>query len=62
MLKFAPILLALVYAFGMYHFSAYRTRKELDTRSTLLADPRMKRLTDKMAAALDIPAIKEDGL
>jgi putative metalloprotease len=58
MLKFAPILLALVYAFGMYHFSAYRTRRELDARSTLLADPRMKRLTDKMARALDIPGIK----
>jgi putative metalloprotease len=58
MLKFAPILLALVYAFGMYHFSAYRTRKELDARSTLLADPRMKWLTDKMARALDIPGIK----
>lgn len=58
MLKFTPILLALLYAFATYHFSAWRTRRELDAQSTELADPRLKKLTDRLAAALDVPRIK----
>ena len=58
MLKFTPILLALLYGLAMYHFSAWRTRKELDARSTELADPALKRLTDRMAAALDLARIR----
>ena len=58
MLKFTPILLAILYAFAMYHFSAWRTKRELDARSTELADPRLKALTDRMAAALDLPRIR----
>ncbi|SFA76500.1 putative metalloprotease [Poseidonocella pacifica] len=58
MLKFTPILLALLYAVAMYHFSAWRTRRELDARSTELADPVLARLTDRMAAALELPRIR----
>ncbi len=58
MLKFTPILLAIVYALVMYKFSAWRTKAELDAKSTELADPDLKRLMDKMAAALDLPRIK----
>ncbi len=58
MLKFSPILFAIAYALVMYHFSAWRTAKELDARSTELADPVLKRLTDRMAQALDLPKIK----
>ncbi|EBA09647.1 M48 family metalloprotease [Sagittula stellata] len=58
MLKFTPILLAIVYALVMYHFSAWRTRRELDARSTELADPRLKKLTDRMAQALELPRIR----
>ncbi|WP_323764988.1 M48 family metalloprotease [Marinovum sp.] len=58
MLKFTPILLAILYALAMYHFSAWRTRKELDARSTELADPALKKLTDRMAAALDLARIR----
>lgn len=58
MLKFTPILLAILYALAMYHFSAWRTRKELDARSTELADPALKKLTDRMAAALDLAKIR----
>ncbi len=58
MLKFTPILLAIIYALVMYHFSAWRTRRELDARSTELADPRLKKLTDRMAQALDLPRIR----
>jgi putative metalloprotease len=58
MLKFTPILLAILYAVVMYRLSAWRTAKELDARSTELADPVLKKLTDRMAAALDLPRIK----
>jgi putative metalloprotease len=58
MLKFTPIILAILYAIVMYRLSAWRTAKELDARSTELADPVLKKLTDRMAAALDLPKIK----
>jgi len=58
MLKFTPILLAILYALAMYRFSVWRTRRELDEKSTELADPMLKVLTDRMAAALDLPKIR----
>ncbi len=58
MLKFTPILLAILYALIMYRFSAWRTAKALDARSTELADPVLRKLTDRMAAALDLSRIK----
>jgi len=57
MLKFTPILLAILYGLLMYRFSAWRTGKELDARSTQLADANLKRLTDRMAAALEVSRI-----
>ena len=57
MLKFAPILLAVIYGFAMYHFSAWRTARQLDAQSTPLADRKLKDLTDRMAAALDLKQI-----
>jgi putative metalloprotease len=58
MLKFTPILLAILYAVVMYRFSVWRTGRELDARSTELADPRLKALTDRMAASLELPKIR----
>jgi len=58
MLKLTPILLAVLYGLGMYRVSVWRTKRELDDRSTELADPRLKKLTDRMAQALDLPRIK----
>lgn len=58
MLRFAPILLALLYGIAMYRFSVWRTSKELDAKSTELADPILKSLTEDMARALDLPRIK----
>lgn len=58
MLKFTPILLAIIYALVMYRFSVWRTTRELDARSNELVDPNLKRLTDRMAAALDLPRIR----
>ena len=58
MIKFAPILLAVLYCLAMYRFSVWRTKKELDQKSTELADPILKVLMDRMAKALDIERIK----
>ncbi len=58
MLKLTPILLAILYALAMYHFSVWRTKRELDARSTELADPRLKALTDRLATALDLDRIR----
>jgi len=58
MLKLAPILLAIGYALVMYMFSAWRTGRELDARSTELADPQLRALTDRMAKALEIERIR----
>ncbi|MFC3615047.1 M48 family metallopeptidase [Lutimaribacter marinistellae] len=57
MLKFTPILLAILYALVMYRVSVWRTHRDLDARSTELADPELKRLTDRLAAALDLRRI-----
>jgi putative metalloprotease len=58
MLKYTPILLALIYGIAMYRFSVWRTSKELDANSTELADPVLQTLTEDMARALDLPRIK----
>lgn len=58
MIKFVPILLALVYGVVMYKFSAWRTAKMLDQQSTPLDDPALLALADRMASALEIDRIK----
>ncbi|WP_299963036.1 M48 family metallopeptidase [uncultured Roseobacter sp.] len=58
MIKLMPILLAVLYGLVMYRFSAWRTAKALDEQSTELADPKLKRLMDRMAAALELPRIR----
>ena len=57
MLRFTPILLAILYAIVMYRFSVWRTQKELSAKSTELADPRLKKLTDRLAASLEVARI-----
>ncbi|WP_425043872.1 M48 family metallopeptidase [Primorskyibacter sp. S87] len=57
MLKFTPLLLALLYGLAMYRISVWRTHRELDARSTELADPTLKALTDRLAAALELRRI-----
>ena len=42
----------------MYRFSVWRTSKELDAKSTELADPILKSLNQDLARALDLPRIK----
>ncbi len=58
MFKLLPLLLIVVYAFLMMRFSVWRTQKMLDRQSQPLTDPSITRLADRMAAALEIPAIK----
>lgn len=53
-----PILLAVLYGLAMYRFSVWRTKRELDSNSTELADPILKVLMDRMAKALDIDRIR----
>ena len=57
MLRFSPILLALIYVLVMYKFSAWRTAKTLDQQSVTLMDPALSPLLQRMAKALDIPKL-----
>ena len=58
MIKFAPIILALVYGIVMYRWSAWRTARMLDQQSTPLDDPALLAITDRLAQALDLQQIK----
>ncbi|MEL6619930.1 MAG: M48 family metalloprotease [Pseudomonadota bacterium] len=58
MLKVAPILLAIGYGLLMYRFSVWRTARELDEKSTELADPMLRQMCDQMAAALGLDRIR----
>ena len=58
MIRFAPILLAIIGAILMFRFSAWRSGKNLDARSTPLKDPALLALTKRMAAQLDLPRLK----
>ncbi len=58
MLKFTPLLLAVLYGFVTWWFSALRLRRELDAKSTELADAKLRALTTRMAKALDADKIR----
>lgn len=58
MIRVLPILLAVLYGLAMYRFSVWRTSKELDAKSTVLADPTLQHMSAQMARALDLPRIK----
>ena len=53
-----PLVLAVLYAIVSMRFSVWRTQKMLDANSHPLRDPALGRLTDHMAAALDLPRIE----
>lgn len=58
MIRVLPILLVVLYGLAMYRFSAWRTAKDLDEKSTELLDPALREMNGKMARALDLPRIK----
>src|SRR5690606_20734279 len=53
-----PLILAVLWAVVSMRFSVWRTQKMLDAQSRPLRDPALERLTQRMAAALDIPEIR----
>ena len=58
MLKFTPLLLALLMGLAMYRFSAWRTVRQLNAQSSELADPELERVFRKLARALDLPRVR----
>ena len=58
MLKLTQILLAVLYGYLIYRFSAWRTKSELDTKSTPLTDPTLGALTARMARSLELEKIR----
>lgn len=57
MIKFTPIILAVLYALAMYRFSVWRTQKELDARSSRLVDPALRPVLDRLARAQGVDDI-----
>ncbi len=57
LLRLLPFILAALYGLAYWHFSAWRTKRELDQSSTPLKDDTLQGLTDQMAAVLDLPVI-----
>ena len=58
MIRVLPILLAILYGYAMYRFSAWRTARELDEKSTELMDPALRDMSNRLAKALDLPRVK----
>ena len=58
MLKFTPILLAIIYGYVVYRMSAWRLARALDEQSTELADPVLRVICARLAQALEIERIK----
>ena len=57
MIRFAPILLAVLAGLGMYWFSSRRMRRQLDQQSVPLNDPAIMALTRRLARVLDVPKV-----
>lgn len=58
MLKFTPILLALLYGYVMVRMSARRTARVLTNHSAELADAGLRATFAKLAKALDLPRVQ----
>lgn len=57
MIKFAAILLPLLYALVLWRFSIWRLGQELDARSAPLREPRLEPLLRRLASTLAVPEI-----
>ncbi len=58
MLRLTPIILVILYGLVLYRFSVWRTRAELNAKSTRLMDPALQPALKRMAQALDLDQIK----
>jgi len=57
MIKFTPIILAVLYALLMYRFSVWRTQRELDARSSRLVDPTLRGVLERLARAQGVTEV-----
>ena len=57
MLKFTPILLALIYGYVMFRLSAAQQKRQLDAQSVPLMDPALTPVLTRLARALDVPKV-----
>lgn len=62
MIKYLPLILAIGYGLLMMHFSARRSRAALAAQSRVLDDPEVTALADRLAAALELPAVQVHAL
>jgi len=58
MIKLLPLLLPLLYGYIIYRFSVRNTLKELDAKSTELADPAFQPVLERLAKALGIARVR----
>lgn len=58
MIKLLPLLLPIAFGILTYMFSAWRTRRVLDAKSSPLQDADLQPLMQRFAKALDLPAIE----
>ncbi|MCL4187936.1 MAG: M48 family metallopeptidase [Rhodobacteraceae bacterium] len=58
MLKLTPFLIMIAYGVLAWRFSAWRSARELDARSGALADPRLKAVVARLAAALGLAEVR----
>ncbi|WP_127903182.1 M48 family metalloprotease [Solirhodobacter olei] len=57
MSRLLPLLFALGVGYLLWHFSAWRTLRELNGKSSDLADARLLEICDRLAAALGVQAV-----
>lgn len=58
MLKFAPILLLILYVAAMWFFSAWRLKQDLNQKSTPLRHPRLTPMLERLGQAMGVPPIQ----
>lgn len=58
MLRYTPFILIALYVTAMWFFSSWRTRAELNARSTPLNHPALLPLLARLGKAMDLPPIK----
>ena len=58
MIRFSPILLAVIYGLIVYRFSIWRTNRQLASQSNELADPNLRQLTERMAVVLRVSKVR----
>jgi putative metalloprotease len=58
MLQLTPILLSIVIGLALHRFAVWRSAQALDAQSTPLDDRRLAPVLDRLARALDLPALR----